>query len=74
MLTLTLYFWKKFRNLNLESIYKLQMGKFICIHTNWAYFLIASINTDVFSDTPGALLHMALEDRSSFIYPIAGPI
>ena len=43
MLTLTLYFWKKFRNLNLESIYKLQMGKFICIHTNWAYFLIASI-------------------------------
>ena len=33
-----------------------------------------SFNTDVFSDTPGALLHMALEDRSSFIYPIAGPI
>ena len=43
MLTLTLYFRKKFRNLNLESIYKLQMGKFTCIHTNRPYFLIPSI-------------------------------
>ena len=29
-----------------------------------------SFNTDVFSDTPGALLHMALEDRSSFSTPL----
>ena len=72
MLTLTLYFRKKFRNLNLESIYKLQMGKFMYPYKSG--LLPDSFNTDAFIDTPGALLHMALEDRSSFIYPIAGPI
>ena len=58
--------FKNFEILNLESIYKLQIGN-LCINTNTANFLIASI---VYMFLVTRQVHcMALEFRSFFILP-----